>query len=201
MAQQQVLKAPFKLAAPAGSDIWKKPPSTDDWSATTTLSHSTPLPLTSFNSARVSFKATWTEQFDQAGILLVLTPKGAPSDSPQRRWIKCGLEKFSGEPRISFVGCDRFADWSVHPVGADATGPVSVELRREKSPTGDALWAYELLSNGERRPFRECTWLWHQEEGTDVRVAAYCCRPAKGQGIGELEVEFLELDVVTNNTA
>lgn len=78
----------------------------------------------------------------------------------------------------------------------------TVELRREGDENGVALWAYEVMldENGDevaRHPFRECTWLWHKESEKQIRVAAYCARPANKPELGRLRVYFEELAVRT----
>ena len=204
---------PITITARPGSDIWKNPPHTNTFNAP--YSKPTTLPLSSFASARITFSGTWTEQFDQAGLLLVINPSSAsssasdptltltqaPDNHPYEAgtsWIKAGLEYFNGKPRISFVGCDRWADWSVHPVYSADAGNVTIELVREEKESGAALWAYEVVKGKdgteERYPFRECTWLWDQEGTKEVGVSAYVARQAEGKG--DLKVEVGELSVV-----
>ena len=179
------------LKAEPNTDIWRKPPSHDVFNAPHTLDSSTEFSLPKFQSAHVTFSADWTSKFDQAGILLVINDNigGEPS------WIKAGLEHFNGSPKVSFVGCDRWADWSVYDLHGDPK-LVTVELRRE----GYALWAYEIVRDAAgkevaRYPFRECTWLWHREDYKKVKAAVYCCRPANEEGLGPLEVKFHDFDL------
>ena len=187
----------FTLAAPPNSDIWKKPPQHDVFNAPHNLNQTRAFPLSLFQSARITFSAIWEEKFDQAGILLVITDNNGQGE---KSWIKAGLESFNSIPQISFVGCDRWADWSLHPLHApDPHKKVTVELRRE----GFALWAYELVLDGEgqeveRWPFRECTWPWHNEQQKTVQVAAMTARPADGEKLGNLEVKFDELRIQTS---
>lgn len=187
------------LEAPHDTDIWRKPPSHDVFNAPFKSVASFPLP--DFKSVRITFSAAWEQQYDQAGILLQLTQQADPTPSRQNSWIKAGLELYDSTPHISFVGCDRYADWSVHALHGKDPAHVTVELRRE----GFALWAYELVLDGkgeevERWPVRECTWLWSEEEKTTVDVAAYCARPSKapdGERAEPLKVHFEKVEVVT----
>lgn len=194
------------LSAPFGTDIWKKPPSTNIRNAPTIPI--TTLPLPNFSRARLTFSATYIHQYDQAGLFLRFVPDTPTASTPS--WLKAGLEFYDQVPRISFVGCDNYADWSVHDVhGASADGAkkrtVTVELVRQGDENGYALWAYELLLDGEgdvrgRYPLRECTWPLAGEEGKNVEIFAYAARPAKGEkGVdeGPLEVLFERVDVET----
>lgn len=121
------LPALFRLSTPPGCDIWRKPPSTNDFNAPLLLRT---LPLASLRSARVTISAPWYAKFDQAGLLLVL-PGDYISDRKQRRWIKTGVEFFDGKPNVSTVACDRWADWSLAPLPEASSGKVTVELTRD----------------------------------------------------------------------
>ena len=101
----------FTLEASPDSDLWRKPPNTDICNIPHTLAES--FPLKTFQSARITFSGAWTERYDQAGILVSFA-----DDLSSASWIKAGLEYYNKTPHISFVGCDRFADWSVHPAHA-----------------------------------------------------------------------------------
>ncbi|KAI0476877.1 hypothetical protein F4859DRAFT_66057 [Xylaria cf. heliscus] len=57
----------FTLQANPGTDIWRKPPSTNVWNAP--ISRTSSGLLKKFRSARVTFWAPWTERYDQAGLL------------------------------------------------------------------------------------------------------------------------------------
>jgi hypothetical protein len=132
-------------------------------------------------------------QYDQAGLLLHLTKKGEKD-----KWIKTGIEYYYKNPYISTVGCDSWADWSIVPLspyGGNETGPsTTIEAKREKDVLGKSLWIYQVLydeqgKETERRPLRELTWVFGEEEGWSVGVGGYVARP-NNDTQGVLEAEF-----------
>ncbi|KAF4543177.1 Uncharacterized protein DIS24_g6588 [Lasiodiplodia hormozganensis] len=197
----------FTITAPPGTDIWRKPPSTNSFNAPThPLLPSGPVPLRTFQRARLTFSGPWTTQYDQAGLLLHLTKPNASASEQQAqqqdRWLKTGIEFYLHRPYLSTVATQSYADWSVTPPAAstpnNATGPVTIEARRETDALGTSLWVYQLVlgadgEEAERWPLRECTW-WFAEEGEwNVDVRAMAARPAeKGSVVGAegLVVEF-----------
>ncbi|TQV93689.1 hypothetical protein V2A60_004142 [Cordyceps javanica] len=184
----------FSLSAGPDTDIWKKPPTTDVFNAPF-QTHSSG-PLAGFRSAQVTFAATYTQRYDQAGLLFRLTH---PAHHPQRRWVKTGIELYEGLPRLSTVSCEGWADWSVGPVGDDGAAAadvaagrrsVTVQVRSEGDDNGRSWWVYHV--DGETRtPLREICWVADpQYAGWTLEVAALVARPAKGEGAGQLEAKF-----------
>jgi hypothetical protein len=73
----------------------------------------------------------------------------------------------------------------------------TIEARRERDDLGKSLWIYWIVKDEagkevERRPLREVTWVFAEEEGWSVGVAGYVCRPTKDGGVELLEAEFKE---------
>ena len=64
---------------------------------------------------------------------------------------------------------------------------MTIEVRREGDELGTSLWVYEIVqgADGEvdRRPLREVTWFFGDEEGWMVEVSAMAARPAKKEGV------------------
>ncbi|ROT36676.1 hypothetical protein SODALDRAFT_204714 [Sodiomyces alkalinus F11] len=186
----------FTLSAKPGTDIWRKPPTTDVFNAPTKLRST--KPLSAFHSASVTFSGKWTEQYDQAGLVLVLQPRHSSNTTPQK-WLKTGVELYNGVPQVSTVACDRYADWSVSPLAA--LGPldhnVTVTIEREEDHNGHSAWVYYVHpESGERKPLREVCWF-SVEEGHgewDLSVGAYVARPATNV-TDSLTVEFSDLDI------
>jgi regulation of enolase protein 1 (concanavalin A-like superfamily) len=193
---------PFKLSAPPGTDIWRKAPSHNAFNAST---HPGKLPtydLKTFQRARLTFAlppADQLRQYDQAGILLHITRPGVPDN--QTKWIKSGIEFYQGRPYVATVGCDAWADWSLTPMPNSKRRPsVTIETRRERDALGKSLWVYWIRKDDqgkeiERLPIREVNWVFADEEGWNVGVAGYVCRPTKLVESGDeelLEVEFSE---------
>lgn len=116
-----------------------------------------------FLSARISFRAPWSEAYDQGGLLLqprrrnpTAASSSSPVPAPPSRWVKTGVEFFEGAPYLSTVTCDRFADWGLYPLEAGAglavdadTGdsgvPVTLEVVRDGDGRGRNAWVYRLV--------------------------------------------------------
>lgn len=204
----------FTITAPPGTDIWRKPPSTNrrvhrprhqlitllthpsSFNAPTLslLSDSEPVPLKSFQRARITVSpqlpatseqthttdstalkklaSPWTTRYDQGGLLLHAT-----HPSQQDRWLKTGIEFYQSRPYLSTVATLTYSDWSVAAPSDGAVGAsVTVEVRRESDELGTSLWVYEVVG-GEERPLRECTWWFAEEDDgwvVDVRAMAVC---------------------------
>ncbi|KAG6007684.1 hypothetical protein E4U21_005644 [Claviceps maximensis] len=182
---------PLIFAAEPNTDIWKKPPTHDVFSAPH-RPHSKG-PSLKFISATLTFIATYTHQFDQAGILFTYT-----KDS-HRKWIKTGVELFNDAPRLSTVCTDNWSDWSV----ADApdahairTGckPVTITVERMDDELGLSLWVYHV-DGSEKTPLREITWPFGTAgEGWELEVSAAIARPYKDTQ-DKLEAKFESFDV------
>ncbi|KAI4868981.1 hypothetical protein F4820DRAFT_77746 [Hypoxylon rubiginosum] len=201
-------KTSFVLEAAPGTDIWRKPPTTNIWNAP--ISRTSSGLLKKFQSARVTFWADWTERYDQAGLLLV--PKRASSTvSPPEKWIKTGIEFYFGRPQLSTVGCDRFADWSVGPLALTANEPepadvggVTLEIVREGDEHGKSLWVYRLVLDAEGQvkekvPLREICWVLADEDEKDgeewlLDVSPLVARPENG-ATESLKVQFKTFEV------
>jgi uncharacterized protein len=192
---------PFNLSAPPDTDIWRKPPSHNAFNAPTQPSPLLQHDLKSFQRARLTFAlppGNELRQYDQAGLLLHLTKPGLPEGKD--KWVKTGIEWYYGKPYISTVGADAWADWSIVPLGSFTSNTsrpsVTIEARREKDQLGKSLWVYEIIKDEtgkevERRPLREATWFFGEEEGWSIGVGGYVCRP-NNDGEGLLEAEFAE---------
>jgi regulation of enolase protein 1 (concanavalin A-like superfamily) len=194
--------APFNLTSPPGTDIWRKPPSHNAFSAPTYPSELPTYPLTSFQRAKLTFAlppASQLRQYDQAGLLLHFTKPGLAAN--QTKWVKTGIEFYYGKPYVATVGCDIWADWSLVPDPSftnNATRPsATIEARRERDDLGKSLWVYWIVRDGEgkeveRRPLREVTWVFAEEEEWCVGIGGYVARPTEKGGDELLEAEFGE---------
>ncbi|KAI5928448.1 hypothetical protein F4810DRAFT_643721 [Camillea tinctor] len=196
---------PFVLEAQPGTDIWKKPPTTNVWNAP--ITRTATGPLKKFSSARVSFRASWTELYDQAGVLLVPRRASSPS-SPPDKWVKAGVEFYEDVPQLSTVCCDRWADWSVAPLSPGGGGSeeeiVTIEAVREGDENGKSVWVYRVVRDAtsgatlRRVPMREICWILADEDDDEddwvIDVSPLVARPAKNAS-GPLKVEFSEFEV------
>lgn len=59
------------------------------------------------SAMEVEFTAGFSEQFDQAGLFIHVSPE---------RWIKAGVEYSDGRPQVGAVVTDQYSDWSLAPV-------------------------------------------------------------------------------------
>ena len=173
----------FHLDCPSGTDIWDKPPSTHDFNGP--FIHKI-MPLSSFTSLRITVTASWTYQYDQGGILVLVKSKDGVS-----RWIKSGVELLDGVPRVGTVAKDNWSDWSLSPLTAKDGKTATVEF--EAGP-GKALWVRLVGENGEKTPLREVTWWAALDEDAEVLAGVYTAKPSKE---GDLRVEFRDLKLVT----
>ncbi|KAF2849821.1 hypothetical protein T440DRAFT_398263 [Plenodomus tracheiphilus IPT5] len=205
----------FTLSAPPGTDIWRKPPTHNAFTATTHPATPPTHPLSTFHRARLTFAlppSSHLRQYDQAGLLLHITKPGLPNN--ETKWIKTGIEFYYGKPYVATVGCDTWADWSLVPMpefsstdnnnsSGSAQPGATIEARRESDELGKSIWVYWIVRDEagkevERRPLREVTWVLAEEEGWSISVAGYVCRPTKEGGEGDLEAVFgegLEVEV------
>jgi uncharacterized protein len=142
---------------------------------------------------------------------LASSPPPVTGGPAPAKWIKTGIEYYQGEPQLSTVGCDRYADWSIGPI---TTGPVhpsrgvTVEIVREMDELGRSAWIYQLdvdPRTGEVRKkvaLREITWIFADEdaqggEGEEwvVDISPLVARPEKN-ATEPLTVEFKDFTVV-----
>ncbi|RVD86943.1 uncharacterized protein DFL_005194 [Arthrobotrys flagrans] len=196
-------KTHFKIPAIAGTDIWRKPPTTNAFNAPTACLGS--KPLRHFQRARISFSLpprSELNKYDQGGLLLSLKRENEKKENSQ--WIKTGIEYYLDEPWVGTVCCDRWADWSIAPLGgndggSETEGPkATIELERSNDELGKSLWIY-LIKGDKRIPLREVNWIFAQEdEDVWVDVSAYAARPLakEGKEKEELIVNFWDDEVV-----
>ncbi|RYP68331.1 hypothetical protein DL771_006717 [Monosporascus sp. 5C6A] len=198
--------APFTLQAQAGTDIWKKPPTTNIFNAP--ISRTSTGPLSKFRSARATFWADWTEKYDQGGLLLVPRRRSTPSPTPaspsscHEKWIKAGVELYAGAPHLSVVSTDRYADWSVTPLPTPNPTGVTIEIVRETDEHGESVWVYYRVGDSkDKTPLREICWIFADDQGRGadddewvLDVSPLVARPEKNCQ-GTLEVRFSEFEV------
>lgn len=159
-------------------------------------------PLNKFQSAQVTFWGPWRELYDQAGLLLVLKHSGSATPV---KWIKSGLEFYKGQPHLSTVACDRFADWSIQPLAdVDPEKGLTLQIVRESDEHGKSVWVYHLILDDqgnvkEKLPLREICWIFADEDekgGEEwvLDVSPLVARPGKNSK-ESLKVDFKEFKV------
>lgn len=89
----RVNTSPFTLSAGPNTDLWRKPPSTNRTNAV--YKSLGKVSLGDFDSAGVTFRASWQERYDQAGIALFFKQANGTD-----KWIKSGVEFYNKKPYV-----------------------------------------------------------------------------------------------------
>lgn len=195
---------PITIKALPGTDLWRKPPSTDVDNAPTVLI-STPIDLHRFHSAKVTVQANWDTLYDQGGIALFIP------DEDLKKWVKTGIEFVWEKPFVGTVATSRWSDWSLVPLEERRKGKITVQVERETK--GDerveSLWIYIIdEETGEKMGIREITWFFRHDvlgstktvnDPRSLLVGVYAARPTAPSGEGrekeELTVHFENFEV------
>jgi hypothetical protein len=88
------------VTAVEGSDAWR----TTSYGFVHDSEHALVAPFPPDSAVEVEFTADFSEQFDQAGIFVRVSPE---------RWVKAGVEFADGVPQVGAVVTDGRSDWSV----------------------------------------------------------------------------------------
>ncbi|MFI6264767.1 DUF1349 domain-containing protein [Micromonospora sp. NPDC051006] len=143
----------------AGSDFWRH-------TSYGFVHDDGPALLAAFGAGtavEVSFRLAFTEQFDQAGVLV---------RTDERNWIKAGVEVSDGQPQLGAVVTREVSDWSVAPVPEWAGREVTVRASR----SGDALTVRARVAGEPWRLVR----LAPLAPDAEVFAGPFCCSPTRG---------------------
>lgn len=121
------------VTAADGSDAWR----TTAYGFIHDSEHALLAAFPDGSAVEVDFTATFSEQFDQAGVFV---------RASEERWIKAGVEFADGDTQVGAVVTNGVSDWSLAPVPW-AGQRITVRLSR----SGDAI-AIRAGRTGE--PFR-----------------------------------------------
>ncbi|WP_433529713.1 DUF1349 domain-containing protein [Micromonospora sp. CA-263727] len=113
-------------------------------------------------AVEVDFRLAWTEQFDQAGVLVRVD---------DRNWVKAGVEVSDGSPQVGAVVTREVSDWSVAPVPDWAGREVTVRVSR----AGDALTVRARVAGEPWRLVR----LAPLDPDVEAAAGPYCCSPSR----------------------
>ncbi|MFI7489232.1 DUF1349 domain-containing protein [Micromonospora echinaurantiaca] len=119
-------------------------------------------PFPAGSAVEVSFRLDYTEQFDQAGVLVRVD---------ERTWVKAGVEVSDGQPQVGAVVTREFSDWSVAPVPEWVGREITVRASR----AGDAL-TVRARAGGE--PWRLVRLAPLAPEAV-ATAGPYCCAPTR----------------------
>jgi regulation of enolase protein 1 (concanavalin A-like superfamily) len=190
----------FSLSPVASTptDIWRKPgpPAIKTFNAPIIYKS---LSLHSFQRVSVTISASWSQLYDQGGLVFIIPTAGM--DPVDHKWIKTGIEFYQGEPYVSTVAADRWADWSLLQAGIK-DGKVTLEI--ERNTKEGTLWIY-IIDGRKRIPIREVTWALSEPETSDCWVGVYAATPtiieregsesANAKGHLDVRFEAWELEV------
>lgn len=129
----------LSVTAVEGSDAWRH----TSYGFVHDTEHALVAPFAADSAVEVEFTASFSEQFDQAGVFL---------RAGEERWVKAGVEFADGAPMVGAVVTDGTSDWSVAPVPEWAGRRVRVRLSRSGGAVtvraglaGDALRLVRVL--------------------------------------------------------
>ncbi|MEV4542791.1 DUF1349 domain-containing protein [Micromonospora echinaurantiaca] len=119
-------------------------------------------PFPAGSAVEVSFRLDYTEQFDQAGVLVRVD---------ERAWVKAGVEVSDGQPQVGAVVTREFSDWSVAPVPEWVGREITVRASR----AGDAL---TVRARADGEPWRLVR-LAPLDPAATATAGPYCCAPTR----------------------
>ena len=118
-------------------------------------------------SLETAFRATYSDQYDQAGLMI---------RADETHWVKCGIEYVGGTAHVAVVVTNGMSDWSQMPLPA-FDGRLRLRLSRVK----DAVWV-QYHSGQDWKMVR----LAYFPPDLGVTVGPMCCSPSRAG----LEVVF-----------
>jgi uncharacterized protein len=148
------------VTAAEGSDAWR----TTSYGFIHDSEHALVASFPSDSAMEVEFTASFSSQFDQAGIFVRVSPQ---------RWVKAGVEFTDQRPHVGAVVTDERSDWSLSPV-PDWTG-MRVLIR--VSWVGDAL---TIRAKAERGQLSACPGRALRAGLKHLRRAVHLCADASG---------------------
>ena len=124
------------VTAAEGSDAWR----ITSYGFVHDSEHALLAPFPAKSAVEVEFTASFSHQFDQAGIFIGVSAE---------RWVKAGVEFADGRPHIGAVVTDGRSDWSLAPrqrgwTGASSSGSVGLPTRSRSGPsptTANSSWS------------------------------------------------------------
>lgn len=146
------------VTAAEGSDAWRH----TAYGFVHDSEHGLLAPMPAQSGVEVSFILDYTEQFDQAGLLL---------RESATEWIKAGVEVSDGAPQVGAVVTHGTSDWSVAPVPDWVGREVSIRASR----SGDAVTIRARVQGEDWRLVRVA----HLDPGAHVGAGLYCAAPTR----------------------
>jgi len=166
----RIVDGRMHVAAAEGSDAWR----TTSYGFVHDSEHALLAPFGTQASIEVSFLLDFTEQFDQAGLFLRVSPT---------TWIKAGVEVSDGVAQVGAVVTREASDWSVAPVPEWAGRTITVRASR----SGDAV---TIRARADDEPFRLVR-VAPLDPASVVEAGLFCCAPTRAG----LEVTFTGIEL------
>jgi uncharacterized protein len=146
------------VTAAEGSDAWR----TTSYGFIHDSEHALVASFPADSAMEVEFTASFSHQFDQAGIFVRVSPQ---------RWVKAGVEFADDRVQLGAVVTDQRSDWSLSPV----SDWVRKRVRIRVSWVGDAL---TIRAKPERGSFQLVRVL-PFEPGVNAFAGPYICAPTR----------------------
>lgn len=146
------------VTARRGSDFWR----TTSYGFVHDDGHALLTDLPQETAVEVTFRVAFSQQFDQAGLLVRVDPQ---------TWIKAGVEFSDGLPHLGAVVTHGRSDWSAAPVPQWAGDLVTLRASR----SGDALTVRARRAEGPWRLVRLAPLAPH----APATAGPYCCAPTR----------------------
>ncbi|GIG53885.1 DUF1349 domain-containing protein [Demequina activiva] len=148
----------LRVEAREGSDAWR----VTSYDFIHDDAHALLAPLAAREAVEVSFLLDYSEQFDQAGVMIRVD---------ERTWIKAGVEVSDGAPQVGAVVTRGVSDWSVAPVPEWVGREVTVRASR----AGDAVTVRARVEDEPWRLVRVAP----LDPTADARAGLFCCAPSR----------------------
>ncbi|KAJ3114965.1 hypothetical protein HDU96_001406 [Phlyctochytrium bullatum] len=128
-------------------------------------------------------------EYQQAGIVLLAAPL-----SENDRWIKAGVEKWGGKPRMSVVITrgEEGSDWSVAPWGVPASADGGVDFWMRLKRTADGTITIECSYDGTEWYLVRKSYSW---DTNPLQIGFMAAAPDNGPSF---PMTFSEFKVVSN---
>ncbi|WP_416405349.1 DUF1349 domain-containing protein [Arthrobacter sp. LFS091] len=152
------LEGDLLVTAAEGSDAWR----ITSYGFIHDTEHALLAPFPQDSAMEVEFTAAFSQQFDQAGIFVRISPE---------HWIKAGVEYADGAAQLGAVVTDRFSDWSLAPVPDWNGGRIRIRVSR----AGDALTIRAAAEGGELQLVRVVP----LEPTLTAQAGPFACSPTR----------------------
>lgn len=153
------------VTAVSGSDAWR----ITSYGFIHDTEHALLAPLAVGEAMEVTFLATFTEQFDQAGLFFKISAT---------EWIKAGVEFADGVLGLGAVVTHGSSDWSIGAVPEWNSRPITIRLSRDTA-------SVTVRARVEDEPFRLVRVAWTPEHAIAAAGPMLCAPTRAG-----LEIRF-----------